>query len=80
LTQVQLGGLVGRSEAWVSSVERGRRQVRRLDVLVEVARELRVDLPDLLGRPVLEEWTVPGLVDTRTGCLILQERYDGFDT
>jgi hypothetical protein len=39
----------------VSSVERGRRQVRRLDVLVEVARELRVDLPDLLGRPVLEE-------------------------
>jgi ADP-ribose pyrophosphatase len=28
----------------------------------------------------MADWTVPGLVDTRTGCLILQERYDGFDT
>jgi GGDEF domain-containing protein len=35
---------------------------------------------DALTRPITIGWTVPGLVDTRTGCLILQERYDGFDT
>lgn len=42
LTQRELGALVGRSTEWVSSVERGRRQVRRMDVLTEVARALRV--------------------------------------
>jgi transcriptional regulator with XRE-family HTH domain len=55
LTQATLGALVGRSEEWVSSIERGRRQVRRLDVLTDVARALRVSLPDLLGQPVLME-------------------------
>src|SRR3954470_21282683 len=55
LTQAELGSLAGRSEEWVSSIERGRRQVRRLDVLSEVARALRVTLPDLLGQPVLLE-------------------------
>src|SRR4051794_3938539 len=55
LTQAMLASLVGRSEEWVSSVERGRRQVRRLDVLTEVARALGVGLPDLLGQPVLME-------------------------
>jgi transcriptional regulator with XRE-family HTH domain len=55
LTQGTLGKLVGRSEEWVSSIERGRRQVRRLDVLTEVAGALRVGLPDLLGQPVLME-------------------------
>lgn len=55
LTQGELGALAGRSEEWVSSIERGRRQVRRLDVLTEVARALRVTLPDLLGQPVLLE-------------------------
>jgi transcriptional regulator with XRE-family HTH domain len=55
LTQATLASLVGRSEEWVSSIERGRRQVRRLDVLTEVARALRVGLPDLLGQPVLME-------------------------
>jgi transcriptional regulator with XRE-family HTH domain len=55
LTQRELAGLVGRSEEWVSSVERGRRQVRRLDRLITVAGALRVELPDLLGQPVLME-------------------------
>lgn len=55
LTQATLGSLVGRSEEWVSSIERGRRQARRLDVLTEVARALRVSLPDLLGQPPLME-------------------------
>lgn len=34
---------------------RGLTQARRLDVLTEVARALRVSLPDLLGQPVLME-------------------------
>lgn len=55
LTQAALGGLVGRTEEWVSSVERGRRQVRRLDVLTELARELRIGLPDLLGEQVFDD-------------------------
>lgn len=53
LTQAVLAGLVGRSEDWLSKVERGERPVRRLDVLSEVARALRVTVGDLLGQPVL---------------------------
>jgi transcriptional regulator with XRE-family HTH domain len=55
LTQAVLAGLVGRSEDWLSKIERGERQVRRLDVLTELARALRVTLGDLLGQPVLAE-------------------------
>jgi len=55
LTQAVLAGLVGRSEDWLSKVERGDRQIRRLDVLTEVAQALRVTLGDLLGQPVLME-------------------------
>lgn len=55
LTQVELANLVGRSEDWLSKIERGKRPIRRLDVLTEVARALRVTLPDLLGQPVLME-------------------------
>jgi transcriptional regulator with XRE-family HTH domain len=55
LTQAVLAGLVGRSEDWLSKVERGDRQVRRLDVLSELASALRVTLSDLLGQPVLVE-------------------------
>jgi transcriptional regulator with XRE-family HTH domain len=55
LAQATLAGLVGRSEDWLSKIERGEREIRRLDVLVEVARALRVTLGDLLGEPVLME-------------------------
>ncbi len=55
LTQANLGALVGRSEEWVSSVERGRRQIRFLDLLTDVARALRVSLTDITGQPVLME-------------------------
>jgi hypothetical protein len=46
---------VGRSEDWLSKVERNERDVRRLDVLNELARALRVTVGDLLGQPVLLE-------------------------
>lgn len=55
LTQRVLADLVGRSEDWVSKIERGERELRRLDVLAAVARALRVTVGDLLGQPVLLE-------------------------
>lgn len=55
LAQATLAGLVGRSEDWLSKIERGEREIRKLDVLVEVAHALRVTLGDLLGEPVLME-------------------------
>lgn len=55
MSQAVLAGLMGKSEDWVSKVERGERQVNRIDVLVELARQLRVTLNDLLGEPVLFE-------------------------
>ncbi len=39
----------------MSKIERGEREIRRLDVLADVARGLRVTLGDLLGEPVLME-------------------------
>jgi transcriptional regulator with XRE-family HTH domain len=36
--------MVGKSEDWLSKIERGERQARRLDVLADLARELRVTL------------------------------------
>ncbi|EHR63026.1 helix-turn-helix domain-containing protein [Saccharomonospora cyanea] len=55
LSQAVLAGLMGKSEDWVSKIERGERQVNRIDVVVELARQLRVTLNDLLGEPVLFE-------------------------
>ncbi|SDJ88693.1 Transcriptional regulator, contains XRE-family HTH domain [Actinopolyspora mzabensis] len=55
LSQAVLAGLMGKSEDWVSKVERGDRQVNRIEVLVELARQLRVTLNDLMGEPVLFE-------------------------
>jgi transcriptional regulator with XRE-family HTH domain len=55
LTKKTLGALANRSEEWASSIERGRRPIRRIDVLIPVATALRVGLPDLLGQPVLME-------------------------
>ncbi|MET9261580.1 helix-turn-helix domain-containing protein [Amycolatopsis sp. NPDC004079] len=55
LSQAVLADLVGRTEDWLSKIERGERDIRRLDVLAEVAQALRVTLGDLLGEPVLLE-------------------------
>lgn len=59
LTQRVLAQLVGRSEDWLSKIERNERDIRRLDVLGEVARALRVSVGDLLGQPILVEDTQP---------------------
>jgi transcriptional regulator with XRE-family HTH domain len=51
LSQVALAGLIGRSESWLSQVERGIRSVDRLSVLLDIARILHVDAESLIGQP-----------------------------
>ena len=49
LSQAVLAGLVGRSESWLSQVERGKRGVDSHSVLVRLAEILRVDIEKLTG-------------------------------
>jgi transcriptional regulator with XRE-family HTH domain len=49
LSQAALAGLVGRSESWLSQVERGLREVDSHTVLVALAEILRVEVTDLTG-------------------------------
>jgi transcriptional regulator with XRE-family HTH domain len=51
LTQLVLAGLVGRSESWLSQVERGIRPIDRLSVLIDIAHVLKVNVTDLTGQP-----------------------------
>ena len=51
LSQAALAGLIGRSESWLSQVERGIRSVDRLSVLLDLASVLRIDVEALIGRP-----------------------------
>jgi transcriptional regulator with XRE-family HTH domain len=52
LSQVEFAGLVGRSESWVSQVERGVRPVDRMSVLRKVADALTPVMPHPRARPV----------------------------
>jgi transcriptional regulator with XRE-family HTH domain len=49
LSQAVLAGLIGRSESWLSQVERGRRRADSHAVLVRLASVLRVDVEELTG-------------------------------
>lgn len=51
ISQAALAGLVGRSESWLSQVERGIRSVDSLPVILDLARVLRVAPEKLIGRP-----------------------------
>jgi transcriptional regulator with XRE-family HTH domain len=51
LTQLVLAGLIGRSESWLSQVERGIRPIDRLSVLIDIAHILKVNVTDLTGQP-----------------------------
>jgi transcriptional regulator with XRE-family HTH domain len=51
LSQVKLAGLVGRSESWLSQVERGARPIERLGILGQLATVLDVPLSELTGTP-----------------------------
>jgi transcriptional regulator with XRE-family HTH domain len=52
LSQPKLAQLIGRSESWLSQVERGVRSVDRLSTIIELSRVLRVPVIDLTGRPL----------------------------
>jgi transcriptional regulator with XRE-family HTH domain len=49
LSQVEFAGLIGRSDSWVSQVERGVRAIDRLSVLQKVADVLSVPVAELRG-------------------------------
>lgn len=49
LSQAALAGLVGRSESWLSQVERGLREVDSHSILIFLAEVLRVEVTDLAG-------------------------------
>ncbi|WP_322779827.1 helix-turn-helix transcriptional regulator [Frankia sp. Cas4] len=58
LSQVELGRLIGRSESWVSQVERNTRKVDRLSVLTQVADVLNVSVSDLAPDAPIEATAV----------------------
>ncbi|RZU49343.1 transcriptional regulator with XRE-family HTH domain [Krasilnikovia cinnamomea] len=51
MSQAALAGLIGRSESWLSQVERGVRSVDRLSILLDLAKILHVEAEALTGRP-----------------------------
>src|SRR3954469_10929011 len=51
LSQAALAGLIGRSESWLSQVERGVRSVDRMSILLDMGKVLHVDVESLTGRP-----------------------------
>lgn len=51
LSQAALAGLIGRSESWLSQVERGVRSVDKMSVLLDMSRVLDVEVQALTGTP-----------------------------
>lgn len=49
MSQAALAGLVGRSESWLSQVERGVRSVDKMSVLLDMSRVLDVEVQALTG-------------------------------
>jgi transcriptional regulator with XRE-family HTH domain len=49
LSQKELAGLIGRSESWLSQVERGVRSVDRFSVLVDIAQVLKTNVQTIAG-------------------------------
>ena len=76
LSQAALAGLVGRSESWLSQVERGVRSVDRLSVLLDMARVLHVDVEALTGRPWQYAPNGSALVEGLDGVRRVLVRYD----
>ena len=52
LSQLALANMIGRSEAWLSQVERGIRHVDRVSVLIRLAQVLKVTVEDLIRQPL----------------------------
>jgi len=50
MTQKLLADRIGRSKSWIEKVEAGTRSANRLPILMTICKELRIDLPVLIGR------------------------------
>jgi transcriptional regulator with XRE-family HTH domain len=55
ITQKLLADRLGRSKSWIEKVEAGTRSANRLPVLIDICRELRIDLPVLIGRDLARD-------------------------
>jgi transcriptional regulator with XRE-family HTH domain len=64
LSQVTLAGLVGRSESWLSQVERGLREVDSLHVISALAAALKVSARTLIGFELATQSADPGHLAT----------------
>ena len=58
MSQAVLAGLVGRSESWLSQVERGKRGVDSHVVLTRLTAALRIDIAQGTGEPAAADSTV----------------------
>jgi transcriptional regulator with XRE-family HTH domain len=76
MSQVAVAGLVGRSESWLSQVERGVRSVDRLSVLLDLAKVLHVDAEALTGQPWQYAPNGSTLVEGLDGVRRVLVRYD----
>ncbi len=55
VTQRLLADRIGRSKSWVEKVEAGKRSANRLPILLTICKELRIDLPVLIGRDLARD-------------------------
>jgi transcriptional regulator with XRE-family HTH domain len=62
MSQEVLAGLVGRTSDWLQKAENNRIELDRLSVIRSLAQALDVSIGDLIGEPILLEWTA----DSRT--------------
>ncbi len=56
-SQEVLAGLVGRTADWLQKAENNRIELDRLSVIRSLARALDVSIGDLIGEPILLDWT-----------------------
>jgi transcriptional regulator with XRE-family HTH domain len=62
MSQEVLAGLVGRTTDWLQKAENNRIELDRLSVIRVLAQALDVSIADLIGEPILLDWTA----DSRT--------------
>ncbi len=55
VTQKLLADRIGRSKSWIEKVEAGTRSANRLPILMTICKELRIDLPVLIGRDLARD-------------------------
>src|SRR6478735_9982064 len=75
LSQVTLAGLVGRSESWLSQVERGRRDIDSLQVIRDLAVALDVGADALIGA----ELPAPTLGTGHAATAAIRTYVDGYN-